>query len=355
MTILWLTLFSAFVISLFSRYLAKPAAVGTVFIQPNKFYVFIAMIIIVLVSGLRKNIGDTFFYMYSYTLIHLNLGDIGLKGEFGFAFLQYLLQQISADPQILIFTVALITNVLVIIVLYKYSRLFELSIYLYFTTGLLLTSMNGIRQFLAAAILFMATKYIFDGSWKKYIAVVLFASTIHQSALILIPIYFIVRRKAWTTQTYILLAFAVIFVIGFNTLSQALFSVIQDTKYSEYQALETHGANFLRAIVCAVPVVLAYFGRDKLREIFPDSDYVVNMCLINLVFMLIATQQWIFARFSFYFGLYNLILIPWVVKLFPKKEQKLIYFAILICYLIYYYYENTISLDIVYKSDYIKF
>lgn len=355
MSILWLTLSLVYGFSFLSRFLARPAPIGPVFVQPNRTMVFVVGVIIVMVSGLRNNIGDTFFYMYSYTITQFNWSDIGFKADFGFNLMQMILQQITGNPQLLIFTVALITNVLILHVLYKYSNMFELSLYVYITSGLFIMSMNGIRQFLAAAIFFVATKYLLEGDWKKYIIVVLVACTIHQSALILIPIYFVVRRKAWTYQTFILVSFAVIFVTGFAVFSEALFTVIKDTKYSEYQDLEKNGANFLRVIVNAVPVVIAFIGREKLRELFPKSDYIVNMCLINLIFMFIATQQWIFARFSFYFGLYNLILIPWIIKLFVPKEQKLIYYAVMVCYFIYFYYENVISLNIVYKSDFINF
>ena len=80
----------------------------------------------------------------------------------------------------------------------------ELSLFVYIASGIYTVSMNGIRQSLAAAIIFAATKYILDGNFKKFLLVILLASTIHQTALIFIPIYFIVRRKAWTRDTYIL-------------------------------------------------------------------------------------------------------------------------------------------------------
>jgi transmembrane protein EpsG len=71
------------------------------------------------------------------------------------------------------------------------------------------------------------------------------------------------------------------------------------------------------------------------------------------VFMLMSTQNWIFARVSIYFELYNLILISWVVKLFREKDQKFVYFGIVVCYLIYFYYEHVISLNIQYRSDFL--
>ena len=42
----------------------------------------------------------------------------------------------------------------------------ELSLYVYIASGMYLVSMNGVRQYLTAAIIFTATKYILDGNWK---------------------------------------------------------------------------------------------------------------------------------------------------------------------------------------------
>ncbi|MFC3884774.1 EpsG family protein [Bacillus songklensis] len=354
MTIFWISLFAVYILSFLARYFATPVPAESTFIKPNKFLTFLAVTILILVSGLRNNIGDTVFYIHSYVTIPLSWDDIGFKADFGFNLFQMLLQRTTDDPQLLIFTTALITNLLIVLVLYKYSRMFELSLYVYITYGMYLTSMNGIRQFLAAAIFFAATQYIFNGEWKKYMIVVLFASTFHQTALILIPMYFLVRRRAWTWETFMILLFSVIMVIGFNQFTGALFAAIEDTKYSEYKNFSEGGANVIRVVVYAMPLVLAYLGREKLREIFPKSDYIVNMSILGLVFMLISTQNWIFARFTFYFGLYNLILISWVVKLFADKNQKFVYYTILVCYFIYYFYESVITLNVIYESDFIK-
>ena len=58
------------------------------------------------------------------------------------------------------------------------------------------------------------------------------------------------------------------------------------------------------------------------------------MAILGFVFMIISTQNWIFARFSIYFNLYQLILISWVVKLFIKKIKDLF---IMVFYLFYYF------------------
>jgi len=355
MAILWINLFSVYAVSLFSRAIAKPSPIGPVYIKPNKLMAFVVIIIFVMISGLRNNIGDTFYYMHSYVVDPYTWDYVISKKDIGFGIFQMILKMYTSNPQALVFITALITNALIVMVMYKYSRLFELSIYIYITSGLYVVSMNGIRQFLAGAIIFAATKYLFNGSWLKYMLVILFASTIHQSALILIPIYFIVRRKAWTTTTFTMLAVAILMVLGYNQLSDAIFSAIEETQYGNYKDFNEGGANLLRVAVQGVPILLAYMGREKLRQIFPESDYVVNMSLLGLVFMIIATQNWIFARFIIYFGLYNVILMSWIVKVFTKESQRIIYYAIILCYFIYFYYENVVVLNLLYRSDYISF
>lgn len=357
MTVFWINLAVVYIFSSLARYFAKPIIIDSIFVQskPNKFLVFFTMITLVLVSGLRNNIGDTFFYMHSYKNTTFNWEQIKEGKDIGFNIFQMILQQFSRDPQILLLVTALITNALIVFVLYKYTKIFELSLYVYITGGMYLTSMNGIRQYLAAAVIFAATKYIFEGNWKKYILIVLLASTIHQTALILIPIYFIVRRKAWSWQTYVTLFGAVLIVIGFNQFMEILFSALGDSQYGEYKNFSEGGANILRVAIYAPPIMIAYFGREKLREIFPKSDYIVNMSILSLVFMIISSQNWIFARFSIYFGLYQLILISWIIKLFSDKDQKLIYYVILVFYFIFYFYENVVSMGIIYESKFIKF
>ncbi|WP_077623696.1 EpsG family protein [Sediminibacillus massiliensis] len=356
MTLLWINLFLIFSLTFFARYFASPVYAGGVVVdtRPVKFLMFAAFLIVTTIAGLRSNIGDTYFYMHSFETSTYTWEFIQSQKDIGFGFLQLLLQNyVSTDPQVLIFTAAMVTYIFVFIVFYQYSRLIELSFFVFITSGWFLVSMNGIRQCLAAAIAFIAIRYIIKGNWVKYFLVIIIASLFHQSALILLPIYFLVRVKAWSKATVGIITVAVIIAVGFEQFSSLLFSAIEDTQYGAYKDFAEGGANILRVLVDAAPLAVAYLGRDRLRDIFPNSDYIVNMALLGLVFMVIATQNWIFARFTIYFSLYQAIIVSWIVLLFRERDRKLIYSGILICYLAYYYYENVISLNIIYESDFL--
>ncbi|WP_191565576.1 EpsG family protein [Metabacillus idriensis] len=355
MTVLWITLLLVFVLAFFSRYSATTnGTLSYSFVMPNKFLIGCVTLILILVAGLRNNIGDTYFYMHSYELGTFTWETIFEDKDPGFGILQMILKSITSDPQILIFITACITNLLIVITLYKYTRMIELSLYVYITSGMYIVSMNGVRQFLAASIIFCATKYLLNGNIKKYFLLVFLASTLHLSALILLPIYFLVRRKAWSKMTFALLALSVFIVLGFNQFSELLFSTLEGTQYGGYNDFQEGGANIIRVAVNCVPLFLVFLAREKLHSIWPKSDYIVNMSVISTMFTIISAQNWIFARFNIFFGLYNLILISWLVVLFKENNKKYIYYSIIICYLLYYVYEQVLTLNIIYTSDYLK-
>ncbi|MFD2613954.1 EpsG family protein [Paenibacillus gansuensis] len=352
MSILWWNLLLAFGFSFLARYFAKPAGL-TPYVKPNRLMVLCAMATLIFAAGMQSNIGDTFYYMHSYKTVDFHWQSIDYSGDFGFNLYQMGLQQFSSDPQILILVTALLTNLLIVSVLAGYSRLLEISVFVYITSGMFITSMNGIRQYLAAAIVFTAIRFLIKGQFWRYLLVILFAATIHKTALILIPIYFIVRRRAWTWQTAAILLAAVAVVFGFNQFTSILFSVIEDTQYAGYKTFSEGGANVLRVVVDGAPMIFAFLGRERLRRDFTGGDVIVNMSLIGLVFMIIATQNWIFARFAIYFGLYQLILITWIFHVFRHKDKKLIYYGVLVFYFVFYFYENVITLGLTYKSNWL--
>lgn len=356
MTVLWINLVLVFLLAFFSRFLSTNVSLngsGTlVNIQPNKLIALFSIVPFIVVAGLRNNIGDTPFYMHTYNINDFTWDYISAQDDIGFGILQMILKSYSQDPQILIFTTAFVTNLLIILVFYKYSKVVELSIYVYITGGLFLVTMNGIRQCLAAAIIFSATKFLIEGNKVKYILVVVFASFFHQSALVLIPVYFLVRFKPWTKATLVLLVFSVLIVIGFSTFSTLLFSAIEDSQYGVYSSFDEGGASVIRVLVFAAPIVIAFFGREKLREVFPQSDVFVNMALVGLCFMIISTANWIFARFNIYFELYQLVLVSWILQVFKEKDRKLVYYILLVLYFAYYYFESVINLNIKYSSNF---
>jgi len=197
--------------------------------------------------------------------------------------------------------------------------------------------MNGIRQSIAGVIAFWAVKYIIKKDWFRYFLTVLIASTFHQSVLLMLPIYFLARKKAWSKAFWMVLGISVGLVAVFRPFLGIIVSLLEKTSYADYgrdMLNNSTSTNILRVFIALVPLVLAYFVRDRLREDWPESNIFIFMSLFNLIFYMFSTQYLYFYRLCIYFELYNLVLIPRLLAYFPRKRSVAIYIYIIIFYLV---------------------
>lgn len=354
MTVFYSTLISTFLFGLCSRFKGEEAKTNRL------LFVFAISMIFILVSGLRINIGDTGAYINGYQQLAEFKGFDENSKDIGFGVFQLILYNISPDPQFMIFITSLITQFCIIYTLYKYRSYFELEVYMYITCGMFLITMNGIRQAMVGAILFCCTKLIINKKFIYYAIVTLILSTMHSSALIMIPVYFIVRQEAWSKTTLIIVISSAIGFIFFYELMPTFFDMLGDSSYTEYESLmmdDGVGSSLMRVIVNAVPVVLAYIKRKELKELWPESNIFVNMSLINLIFNAFGLYNWIFVRFQLYFQYYNIVLLPFLIcNCFNKREERdLIYYCFILCYFGFFYYEQVIGgVGLGYRSNFIN-
>lgn len=319
------------------------------------FISFLVAIILIFISGLRSGMGDTYFYKHSYDLLVQNPENMPLDKDIGFNLFSLMLTYISSNSQILIFISALITNLINIIIFNKYISYLELQVYLYITSGYYFVTMNGIRQCLAAAFIFMCTKFIVDGKFKIYCVLIIIISTFHESALVMIPLYFIVRNESWSKKIYILIILSVVGVLFYKQLEPIIFKAIENTQYGHYNTFEEGGSSIIRTIVSSVPVVLSFIKRKELKENWGKSNIFVNISLINLIFVAMGMNNWIFNRFTIYLQLYNFILIPYIIKnCFKGAERRLLYYGVIVCYFIFFFREQVIGFDTIFESKYLN-
>lgn len=307
-------------------------------------FVILISVLFILVAGLRVDIGDTGYYKHTYSLIAQN-PEIPKDGkDIGFVIFQLMLISISTDPQFLVFITALITNLCNIIGLYRYNNYFELQLYMFITSGYFLTTMNGIRQAMVASILFVATPLIVNNKKWLYFLLILLVFNIHESALIMIPVYFVVREKPWSKKIWIMIIALGIGLILYDVLQPIIFEILDETNYGHYSEFDAGGSSFIRAFIAALPVIGAYLFRNQLEKDWPESRIFVNMSLINTIILCFSMYNWIFARLSYYFLPYTFVLLPYLIMRWPHiKERRLLYYGFLVCYFIFMYYEQVIQ------------
>lgn len=365
MKVLFGTMLVTCIIAYLSGRSLVPSNTPPYYERPRLWGYFAVALIFSFVSGLRSYYVDTQTYMALFSRLqyteHLfpRLWEIiTTTRDFGFNILSQLLRQITAEPQILIFTCALITNMLFIKVFYEFAEPFEMAVFLYMASDIYLSSMNGMRQYLASAIVFSGLKWLLYGDWKRFFPLVLFASTFHRSALIMFPIYFLVRLPSWRPVTVTLsLAgtaafFALPYIIpqikdwlGENDLTRLYVNQLSSAKFGS-------GANYLWAIVAIVPVILAFSARHRLHEKWPQIDVIVNMSVLNVFFYFIGTYSVLFARFNYYTLPFSVLLICFLAThAYEERTERLFKIAVTVLYLVYFWYWSGVKMNFVYKSS----
>lgn len=342
MTVFYLTLISVYAFSLVARIIrVKNERVAWIFVG-------VVILILSLVSGLRSGIGDTYMYEHLYGLITPEY-DANGGYEAGFIFLLKVLKQFSSEPVFMLMITSIIINVCNVISMYIFTKngYFEIAIFLYVASGYFTVTMNGLRQSLVASIIFLATVFIIKKKFIPYFLTILLMITIHNSAFVMIPMYFIANEKAWHKKANILYGIMLLGLFFYDPLMK----ILEGTRYGGYSDFNEGGASPIRIIVFLVPVILAYLKRDLISAKWRQGDIFVNMTIICGIIMLFSAFNWIFARFTVYFQPYNFIVFSFILKnCFAGKEKRLIYFGLIVCYFMFFYYEQAIALGISYRS-----
>ena len=330
---------------------------------PNPIAVILPLAFYMPFAGLRKTIGDTFFYMYSFENMPDEGNEVNLKmiidGNM-FSFIQNILRNRTDDPQVLIFVCTALALIPVLIILYLYSSPFEMSIFLFVAYGYLGGMMDGMRQYMAAAIALLGTRFLFSmkrGSFFKYAVFVLLAYCMHSSALILLLIYFVVRRKAWTIGSYVILIGSIIVTVCFDAILPSFLGALEETSYSNYAENgwftngTEGGSSLFRVVLTAAPVVVAYLNRERMNRLGHIGDILINISFLSMAIYIIASYNWIFARIAIYLQAYFIIFTGWVITYAVKPKDRAIYTTGTV--IAFFLFSRFISYQIyMYQSDY---
>jgi len=315
--------------------------------KPNLVGLILPALIMILYSGLRNNIGDTVYYVHTYGLLEESGAAMPAWGDKAYLFelIQYLFIKSGADYSSFVMMSTIVTIVPFMLVFYNYSVDYSLAIYLFFTMGIYVSTMNGIRQYIATGIILLGTKYMFSpkksGFWKLLILVAI-ASLFHDSALIMIPVYFLCRRKAWSAPTFISLSVGVVGLMLVSMFLPSFLSALEGTNYAGYadgwftDGTET-GTGLMRVVFNCLPTILAAFFSKQIRRFGPIADILINISLVHSAIYILALYNWIFARFTFYTYAYVVLLMAMIfVAVLRSGKYRFFAIALFVAYALFF-------------------
>lgn len=350
----WLITVLCWVLAIFGRYtpLQKRGGLGQPL--PNPVGLIAAIVCYVPFSGLRTETGDTFYYIKDFKeMLPDGHVEFHIGSETLYPMIADIVKETVDDYRYVIMITAIISLVPPLVILYKYSHPFDLSIFLFMATGYFGSSMNGLRQYCATGIVLLGTKYLFSEKKNaiiKYSVFVLVAWAMHSTAWMMFFIFFFSRRKAWKPSSFMMLFLSLVALSLFDLILPSFLGALEDTAQGGYATSgwftngQEGGSNFIRVAVAIVPIVLAYFSREKMRQLGNIGDILINIGFVNAAFYVISTYNWIFARLAIYTSCYYIILTSWVVYNGAKKKDRPLYYGL--CVMGFYYYSTFMDYTI---------
>ncbi|OFQ10405.1 capsular biosynthesis protein [Prevotella sp. HMSC073D09] len=270
--------------------------------------------------------------------------------ELGYVYLNMLLSYFTSNRYVFILVVTLIIYALYYINIKRYASDYRIALLLFF--GLLFFfTFTYLRQMIGVGIAGLSLKYVYERKLWKFVVLVLLATSFHNSAVILLPVYFIPVRK-YSISSVLVIMF-VCLLVGVSGASSTLFEAYSSTSGLEERAAgyveDTSGfrvAYLLEAVFFLWLILGNYekLGQDKKQIILLNNALI--FCGILLLFIrsenggrlgwffiitLISTLTTIFSqsfskeilnRIIVYFVvlfLYFRIVIAWGVLLSPYK------------------------------------
>ena len=309
-------------------------------VMPDPGWAILLAVVLALISGFRYRVGTDFMVYYRWQVSDWGTAwrQLISMQEGGFALLAKLSRTVWDDPQSLIFFSAVLTVGLYCLTIYRHSPLFTVSMLLYLFLGDWQGGFNGIRQYLAAAVLFAGHRYIFTREWKKYFVVVFAAMLFHTSAVVMLFPYFLLNRKPDMTHLVFLAVGAAILRFSY----EGVFRLINlykggamDIGASAYAA---HSVSVFRVLAAFMPVALYLVFGDKTNH-SAEADFYIIALYVHAFSMLAGMGSAYLSRIGIYTGATASIGYAYMFQtITDEKTRKLTVFMALLVLFLYWLY-----------------
>jgi transmembrane protein EpsG len=223
-------------------------------------------------------------------------------------------------------------------------------IFFYFTTLLGFESLNIIRQATSLMIVLFALSCLARGSVLRYCIWIALASTLHVSALMMLPLAFVIGRE-W--NKYRLLSFGMLFFsyLASNELKDILFDVLPlfsllNTGYSSLQSelffeADASVMSFGLILAFLVDALVIYFYPQLIKR-YRDNGFVLYFNLFYVGALLspvVYFSNYIaFTRLAFYFTSFRFVMLGFLLAYLLSRSgrsniAKLLATALIMAYL----------------------
>lgn len=316
--------------------------------QLRWFLVFIIAAILVIVTGIRGVGADFGNYERLYNNVKVQSFGSIIRAfinfdEPGYKLICWISYLIYDDPVTMMIICAFITILPSVIVMYKQKG--DFCFYMVFYVLIVWTQCFGaIRQCIAATMLFCAYPYLKNKNFWKYLLFVLIACCFHATAIIMLPLYFILNHKISLGNVAFIAVIAVILRFSYDQIFELVaFIKGEDMDLYSYHLTEV---NLFRVIVSFAPIVLFLFlpkdygkNNDDGKADIKGLNLAFNFLILNAALMFASMGSAYLARVCMYTTTFLPFAIYEIIKHYDWQSRKALILIMFVCYVAYFTYD----------------
>lgn len=280
----------------------------------KKNYIILMAIIHSFVCGWRYRLmhGDLRKYAWGFSLRASQdwfSNELFHEGRnFGFFWLQKLVAMLSNNKfQVLLIVIAIISEVAIAVIIYKYSPKPWLSYLMWNCVGFYIFGFYALKQILAMALLMPAFDAVINNKPKKFVLWVALAGCVHVPALVFLPSYWIAKTKInIRTISFYIIAIALIYIFRDKIVNFA-----RDMYYDSGEQYDAggnmFGGRFL--MVCALVIAGVFIKGFE----GPRFSKTFNIILVAGVIQMFSAYDNVFSRLADYYLQFLIIYVPMLI------------------------------------------
>lgn len=316
----------------------------------KRTYSFACIFIFIFFFGFRGFICDDWINYYpayqKCSLEYININPLAYNIEWGFepgfTLLMYVSKCLVNNFHFFVFLCTIINVVLLLLFLKNRVENIPFAFVIYLSFGGYVMSTNLMRNSIAILIFVNSIRFIEQKKAIPYLALCLLASSFHISALLYIPLYFIVRYK-YNKWIYIAIFTIVnfIFLLHVPIITTVITHIFGEANGVVQMKLETYTSGnmaemktlsigYLERLFTGILVICYY---DKLCEVREENKIFINLFLLYLTSSFILSEfSEISLRTSYLFICAYWILWIDLIKCFYIKNNQMLYICFLALY-----------------------
>lgn len=296
-------------------------------------YVFSSFFLLLFVSAFRGDFATDyqsyqFYFNYFKQFGILDIFHVRFWQEPGYTFLNIIIGTISQHELAIMIATSLIIIYLFYYRFVKDSPYIWLTVLMFISVGTYYTSFNMIRQMIAIAITFAGAGFLYEKKYVKYLLIVGIASTFHFSALVMIPLgYLLIKFNPTRRNMFFLLPIIILLYIFIDNITMSVVGIF----YQSYLVKDAYGMEPINLKILVVPVAVSIFAlvNRNLIELKNLKNRIwINSTIFYLIFVIFSIKIKNFNRIAEYFLPFLYLLVPSLI--FSMQENdRIIYITII--------------------------